>query len=124
MTLGEAWHQKSGRPQGLTERTAARRGEAASEAMSDEAEPARHDQTDRGAEDLLLQSLARERPQADDIRRPPPAGDEQSGKATFAHEDLAASLRVPPGLADSKAPPASHAGLGIRTELPLCAACA
>ena len=42
------------------ERTAARRGEAASEAMSDEAEPARHDQTDRGAEDLLLQSLARE----------------------------------------------------------------
>jgi DNA primase len=27
-----------------------------------------------------------ERPQADDIRRPPPGGDEQSGKATFAHE--------------------------------------
>ena len=26
------------------------------------------------------------RPQADDIRRPPPEGDEQSGKATFAHE--------------------------------------
>ncbi len=27
-----------------------------------------------------------EHPQADDIRRPPPEGDEQSGKATFAHE--------------------------------------
>ncbi len=26
------------------------------------------------------------RPQADDIRRPPPEEDEQSGKATFAHE--------------------------------------
>ena len=60
MTLGEALHQKSGRPQGPTERTAASRGEAACEAVSDEAEPARHDQTDRGAEDLLLQSLARE----------------------------------------------------------------
>jgi len=42
------------------ERTAARRGEAAPKAVSDEAEPARHDQTDRGAEDLLLRSLARE----------------------------------------------------------------
>ena len=60
MTLGEVWHQKSGEPQGLTERTAARRGEAASKAMSDEAEPARHAQTSRGAEDLLLQALARE----------------------------------------------------------------
>jgi len=60
MTLGEAWHQKSGRPQGPMERTAARRGAAASEVMSDEAEPARHAQTSRGAEDLLLQSLARE----------------------------------------------------------------
>ena len=60
MTLGEAGHQKSGRPRGPTERTAARRGEAASEAVSDEAELARHDQTDRGAEDLLLQALARE----------------------------------------------------------------
>ena len=29
---------------------------------------------------------ADERPQADDIRRPPPEGDEQSGKATFAQE--------------------------------------
>ena len=60
MTLGEAWHQKSGRPQGLKERMAARRGEAAPKAMSDEAEPARDEQTSRGAEDLLLQALARE----------------------------------------------------------------
>ena len=60
MTLGEVGHQKSGQPQGLTERTAARRGEAASKAVSDEAEPARHAQTSRGAEDLLLQALARE----------------------------------------------------------------
>ncbi len=30
------------------------------------------------------------RPQADEIRRPPPKGDEQSGKATFAHETLPA----------------------------------
>ena len=60
MTLGKAMHQKSGRPQGPTERTAARRGEAASDGVSDEAEPARHDQTDRGAGDLLWQALARE----------------------------------------------------------------
>jgi NAD(P)H-hydrate repair Nnr-like enzyme with NAD(P)H-hydrate dehydratase domain len=33
-----------------------------------------------------------ERPQADDIRRPPPAGDEQSGKATFAHEGVDAAF--------------------------------
>ena len=41
---------------------------------------------------------AYERPQADDIRRPPPGGDEQSGKATFAHERLHASFhwQVPP----------------------------
>ena len=60
MTLGEARHQKSGRSRGPTERTAARRGEAAPEAVSDEAELARHGQTHRGAEDLLLQALARE----------------------------------------------------------------
>ncbi len=27
-----------------------------------------------------------ERPEADALRRPPPEGDEQSGKATFAHD--------------------------------------
>ena len=60
MTLDEVLHQKSGGPQGPTERTAARRGEAASEAVSDEAESARHAQTSRGAGDLLWQVLARE----------------------------------------------------------------
>ena len=30
------------------------------------------------------------RPQADEIPRPPPEGDEQSGKATFAHEPMQA----------------------------------
>ena len=60
MTLDEVLHQKSGGPQGPTERTAAGRGEAASEAVSDEAESARHAQTSRGAGDLLWQVLARE----------------------------------------------------------------
>ena len=36
------------------------RGEAASEAVSDEAAPARHAQTDRGGDDLLGQALTRE----------------------------------------------------------------
>jgi ferredoxin-NADP reductase/predicted pyridoxine 5'-phosphate oxidase superfamily flavin-nucleotide-binding protein len=31
-----------------------------------------------------------ERPQADDLRRPPPEGDEQSGRATSAHDELKA----------------------------------
>ena len=60
MTLGKAMHQMPGKPQGGSGRTVGRRGEAASEAVSDEAEPARHDQTDRGAGDLLWQALARE----------------------------------------------------------------
>jgi len=34
----------------------------------------------------LVGAHADERPQAEDIRRPRPEGDEQSGKATFAHE--------------------------------------
>ncbi len=34
----------------------------------------------------LAEPFTSEHPQADDIRRPPPEGDEQSGKATFAHE--------------------------------------
>ena len=33
-----------------------------------------------------LPSAAHERPQADDVRRPPPEGDPQSGRATFAGE--------------------------------------
>ena len=36
------------------------RGEAASVGVSDEARPARHEQTDWGADDLLGQALARE----------------------------------------------------------------
>ena len=56
MSLGEAMHQKPGKPG----RTVARRGEAASEAVSDEAALARHAQTDCGASDLLGQALARE----------------------------------------------------------------
>jgi len=56
MSLGGALHQKPGQPG----RTGAGRGEAASEAVSDEATPARHAQTDCGAGDLLGQALARE----------------------------------------------------------------
>jgi RNA-directed DNA polymerase len=56
MSLGEAVHQKPGRPGG----TVAGSGEAASQAVSDEAEPARHAQTDCGVCDLLGQALTRE----------------------------------------------------------------
>lgn len=56
MSLGEARHQKPGRPG----RTGVGRGEAAREAVSDEAELARQAQTDWGADDLLGQALARE----------------------------------------------------------------
>jgi RNA-directed DNA polymerase len=56
MSFGEAMHQKPGQPG----RTGAGRGEAASEAVSDEATLARHAQTDWGAGDLLGQALARE----------------------------------------------------------------
>ena len=56
MPLGEAAHQKPGRPG----RTGDRRGEAAFQAVSDEAAPARQGQTDCGAGDLLEQALARE----------------------------------------------------------------
>jgi RNA-directed DNA polymerase len=56
MSLGGALHQKPGQPG----RTGAGRGEAVSEAVSDEAKPARHAQTDCGADDLLGQALARE----------------------------------------------------------------
>ena len=56
MPLGEALHQKPGQPG----RTGAGRGEAASEAVSDEAALARHAQTDCGAGDLHGQALARE----------------------------------------------------------------
>jgi RNA-directed DNA polymerase len=56
MSLGEARHQKPGKPG----RTGAGRGEAASEAGSDEAALARHAQTDWGASDLLGQALTRE----------------------------------------------------------------
>jgi RNA-directed DNA polymerase len=61
MSLGKAWHQQA--------REAARwigahggsgRGEAAREAVSDEAELARHAQTDWGVDDLLGQALTRE----------------------------------------------------------------
>ena len=53
-------HQKPGRSQDALGRTGVRRGEAASAAVSDEATPARHAQTDCGAGDLLGQALARE----------------------------------------------------------------
>ena len=56
MSLGEARHQKLGQPG----RTVAGCGEAASEAVSDEATLARHAQTDWGVDDLLRQALARE----------------------------------------------------------------
>ena len=53
-------HQKLGGPQGRPGRTVDGRGEAASQAVSDEATPARHEQTGCGADDLLGQALARE----------------------------------------------------------------
>ena len=56
MPLGVALHQKPGQPG----RTVAGRGEAVSETVSDEAAPARHAQTDWGADDLLGQALTRE----------------------------------------------------------------
>lgn len=56
MLLGNAMHQKPGKPG----RTAVRHGEAGSEAASDEALLARHEQTSWGAGDLLEQALARE----------------------------------------------------------------
>ncbi len=53
-------HQKPGRPRGGPGRTGEKRGEAACEAVSDEATLARHAQTDWGVGDLLGQALARE----------------------------------------------------------------
>ena len=60
MTLGKAMHQKPAKPRGGLGRTGAGRGEAAPEAVSDEATLARHAQTDCGAGNLLGQALARE----------------------------------------------------------------
>jgi RNA-directed DNA polymerase len=60
MSLGGAMHQKPGKPQGRTGRTGAGRGEAVSEAVSDEAALARHEQTGCGVGDLLGQALTRE----------------------------------------------------------------
>lgn len=56
MPLGKAMHQKPGQPG----RAGAAGGEAAREAVRDEAELARHAQTDWGAGDLLGQALTRE----------------------------------------------------------------
>jgi RNA-directed DNA polymerase len=56
VSLGTARHQKPGRPG----RAGAGHGEAGSEAASDEAALARHDQTGCGADELLAQALARE----------------------------------------------------------------
>jgi group II intron reverse transcriptase/maturase len=56
MTLGKARHQMPGAP-GRAERGS---GEAATETVRDEAELARHVQTDWGASDLLAQALSRE----------------------------------------------------------------
>ena len=60
MLLGKALHQKPEAPSGALGRAAARRGEAAPQTVCDEAELARHDQTSRGAGELLWQALARE----------------------------------------------------------------
>ena len=42
--------------------------------------------TRRAGYESELVAMAGQRPQADDIRRPPPEGDEQSNRVTFAHE--------------------------------------
>jgi len=60
MTLGVAMHQQPAKPQGWSVRTVAGRGEAAFEAVSDEATLARHARTDWGACDLLGQALGGE----------------------------------------------------------------
>jgi RNA-directed DNA polymerase len=60
MLLGNAMHQMPEVPTGAAGRTAHGRGEAVSEVVGDEAELAQHDQTSRGAGDLLGQALARE----------------------------------------------------------------
>lgn len=60
MELGKAMHQKPGALKGGKGRAEEGRGEAAFEAVRDEAELAFHDQTDWGAGDLLCQALARE----------------------------------------------------------------
>jgi len=56
MLLGDARHQKPGQPG----RAVDTRGEAKRVAERDEAAPARDAQTDSGADDLLMQALARE----------------------------------------------------------------
>ena len=56
MPLGDAAHQKPGRPG----RTGTADGEAARQAVSDEAALARDGQTDCGASGLLEQAFARE----------------------------------------------------------------
>lgn len=56
MSLGVALHQMPGQPG----RMVAGRGEAAPQAVSDEAAPARHAQMDWGVDDLLGQALTRE----------------------------------------------------------------
>ena len=60
MTLGSARHQKPAKPPGQAGRSGEASGEAARQAGSGEARPARHAQTDPGAGDLLGQALARE----------------------------------------------------------------
>ena len=60
MTLGSARHQKPAKPPGQAGRSGDASGEAARQAGSGEARPARHAQTDPGAGDLLGQALARE----------------------------------------------------------------
>lgn len=59
MVLAGAMHQMPAKPKGRAGRCAAGCGEAAAEAHSDEAQAARHGQTNPGAGDLLEQVLAR-----------------------------------------------------------------
>ena len=57
-----------------------------------------------------LRPPAGERPEADALRRPPPEGDKQSGKATFAHEHPEAdALRRPPPEGDKQSGKATFA---------------
>ena len=56
MTLGSAWHQKSGQP----ERTVAKVGETHFRPACDEAPTAGHQQEGSGRDDLLQQVLSRE----------------------------------------------------------------
>lgn len=59
----------------------------------------------------MLSMDPHEHPQADDMRRPPPEGDEQSGKATFAQEQRPEARTTPAATGSAPAMPRSFVHL-------------